>query len=94
LQKIDGVKVYGIIDPARLPSRTPTAAFTIEGFEPHAVAARLGEAGFGVNDGDLYAARIVDWLGLRDSGGVVRASLCHYNTFEEIDRLLEAVASL
>jgi len=94
LQALEGVRVYGITDPARFDMRTPTAAFTVEDHAPLEVATLLGKAGFGVNEGDLYAARIVDWLGLREGGGVVRASLCHYNTIEEIDGLLEAIKSI
>lgn len=94
MQKIDGITVYGITDPKRYNSRTPTVAFNLQGHHPLDVAGKLGEAGLGVNDGDLYAARIVEWLGLKDSGGVVRASLCHYNTTEEIDRLLEEIKKI
>ena len=94
LQKIDGVHVYGITDPSLFDRRTPTAAFTVEDRRPDEVAAALGKAGLGVNYGDLYAARIVDWLGLRGGGGVIRASLCHYNTIDEIERLLDALEKI
>jgi cysteine desulfurase family protein (TIGR01976 family) len=94
LRAIDGVRIYGIISPERFSRRTPTVAFNIAGKHPRDVAKRLGQSGFGVNNGDLYAARIVDWLGLKNSGGVVRASLCHYNTIEEIDGLLKAVREI
>jgi selenocysteine lyase/cysteine desulfurase len=32
-------------------------------------------------------------MGLRDTGGAVRASLYHYNTADEVARLLDAVAA-
>jgi cysteine desulfurase family protein (TIGR01976 family) len=94
LLQIPGMHVYGLTDPAKFPQRTPTAAFTLEGRSPVEVATVLGKANIGVNFGDLYAARIVDWLGLRHSGGVVRASLVHYNTVAEIDRLLENLSAI
>ncbi len=94
LLQLHGVRVYGITDPDRFDMRTPTAAFTVENHSPLEIATLLGKAGFGVNDGDLYAARIVDWLRLRQAGGVVRASLCHYNTIDEIERLLDVLASI
>ena len=94
LQGIDGVHVYGITDPSLFDRRTPTAAFTVEDRRPNEVAAVLGKAGFGVNYGDLYAARIVDWLGLRGGGGVIRSSLCHYNTIDEIERFLETLKKI
>jgi cysteine desulfurase family protein (TIGR01976 family) len=92
LQQIPGLRVYGITDQKKFTMRTPTAAFTIDGRSPLEVSTVLGKANIGVNFGDLYAARIVDWLGLRPSGGVIRASLVHYNTTAEIDRLLEVLA--
>ena len=94
LLQLHGVRVYGITDPDRFDMRTPTAAFTVENHSPLEIATLLGKAGFGVNDGDLYAARIVDWLRLRQAGGVVRASLCHYNTIDEIEGLLDVLASI
>ena len=37
---------------------------------------------------DFYAARLIDALGLREQGGVVRCSMVHYNTMDEVDRLI------
>ena len=44
--------------------------------------------------GDNYAWELVGVLGLRESGGAVRAGLVHYNEAAEVDRLLAAVADL
>ena len=94
LQEVGGVEIYGISDPDKFHKRTPTAAFNVRDLKPLAVASRLGDAGFGVNDGHLYAARIAEWLGLKERGGVVRASLCHYNTIEETDRFITALRKI
>ena len=45
-------------------------------------------------DGDNYAYELIGRLGLRDSGGAVRASLVLYNDAADVDRLLQAVAEL
>jgi cysteine desulfurase family protein (TIGR01976 family) len=94
LLNIGGVHVYGITDPGRFDMRTPTVAFTVDGHTPGHVARRLGERGFGVNHGHMYAPRVIEWLGLTDSGGVIRASLCHYNSLDEISRFLMALAKI
>ena len=45
----------------------------------------------GIKHGDFYARRFVDALGLGPAGGVVRASMVHYNTVDEVDRLIAAL---
>jgi cysteine desulfurase family protein (TIGR01976 family) len=74
--------------------RTPTAFFTVAGYTPREVAARLADRKVNVWNGDNYAWELVGALGLRDSGGGVRAGLVHYNDKAEVDRLLAAVAEL
>jgi cysteine desulfurase family protein (TIGR01976 family) len=94
LKKIDGLRIYGITDPDRSDMRTSTAAITVDGLRPEEVANRLGERGLGVIHGHMYAPRVVEWLGLAEAGGVVRISLCHYNTAAEIDRLLAVLSQI
>ncbi|WP_089155705.1 cysteine desulfurase-like protein [Micromonospora sp. NBS 11-29] len=77
------VTVYGA--PAR---RCPTVSFRVAGWTPAETAAALGEAGFCLSSGDYYAYEYFRAMGLRDSGGAVRASVYHYNTTDEVDRLL------
>jgi cysteine desulfurase family protein (TIGR01976 family) len=89
LRSIPGVSVYG--PPAGHP-RTPTVAFTSANEPAGLLAERLaGEAIF-VWAGDFYASTVIDRLGLRERGGVVRVGLAPYNTPAEVDRLLESVA--
>ena len=94
LRGIKGVHVYGIVNPRQFEARTPTAAITLEGHLAEEVARALGEQGFGVNQGHMYAPRVIEWLGVEDSGGVVRVSLCHYNTVEEIERLVAGLGAI
>jgi len=74
--------------------RTPTAFFTVAGYSPREVAARLADRKINVWNGDNYAWELAGVFGLRDSGGGVRAGLVHYNDAAEVDRLLAAVADL
>ncbi len=83
------VTLYG-----KAARRTPTAFFTVAGYSPREVAARLADRKINVWNGDNYAWELAGVFGLRDSGGGVRAGLVHYNDAAEVDRLLAAVADL
>ena len=80
------VTLYG---PPTMEGRVPTFAFTCEGRSPAEVSRRLGERGFAVWHGNYYAVEIMERLGLPE--GAVRAGFVHYNTAEEVDRLLAAL---
>jgi cysteine desulfurase family protein (TIGR01976 family) len=86
---LDGVKLFGIAKEARVNERTPTFALRVDRESPRETAERLGEAGIFVWDGDYYAQTIMERLGLAASGGAVRVGFCHYNTLEEVGRVLE-----
>jgi cysteine desulfurase family protein (TIGR01976 family) len=88
--RIEGVTVHGVVDRARLRERVPTLCFTVEGVDSGVVAERLAAADIGVRSGHMYSPRLVAALGLMP-GGVVRASLVHYNTVDEIERFADAL---
>ena len=75
-----------------MDGRVATFAFTVDGMTPQDVAARLGDGGFAVWQGNYYAVEVMKRLGLPD--GAVRAGIVHYNTPAEVDALLEAIAAL
>ncbi len=85
---VPGLKVYGITDVERLAERTPTFAVSLAGESPAQVAARLGEQGIFVWSGHYYAVAVMERLGTLDRGGLVRIGFAHYNTPEEVDRVL------
>jgi cysteine desulfurase family protein (TIGR01976 family) len=91
IEAIPGMRVLGITDRAAFDRRTPTAAVTIDGVRPRAVAEALGRQGIATWDGDFYATGLIERLGYADAGGVLRIGLVHYNTADEVDRLLEAL---
>jgi len=88
LERIPGLRVWGIADRTALHGRTPTFAVTIDGLSPREAAADLGQRGMFAWDGDFYATGLIERLGLAPSGGVLRLGLVHYNTADEVDRLL------
>jgi cysteine desulfurase family protein (TIGR01976 family) len=82
-------RLYGI---PRMEGRVPTFAFNVDGLTPEAAASRLGERGFAVWHGNYYAQEIMERLGLPD--GAVRVGIVHYNTEDEVDRLLDVLRTL
>lgn len=94
LLAIPGLTFYGIREPERFDQRTPTVAFRLAGKTPRAVAEALGERGIFVWDGNYYALNLSERLGVEDHGGMVRVGLAHYNTAEEVDRLIAAVREI
>lgn len=91
LGRMNTVRLYG---PPTMEARVPTFAFTLEGHTPRAVAEHLASRGIFAWSGHFYAVETIARLGLTESGGLVRVGLCHYNTAEEVDRLLDALAEL
>jgi cysteine desulfurase family protein (TIGR01976 family) len=89
LDAMEHVTQYG-----RAARRAPTAFFTVAGQTPRQVAEHLATRQVNVWNGDNYAWELAGALGLRDSGGAVRAGLVHYNDQADVDRLLAAVAEL
>jgi cysteine desulfurase family protein (TIGR01976 family) len=87
-QAIPGLKLYGISEPARFDQRVPTFAIRIEGRSPEELARYLADRGIFTWNGNFYAINVTERLGLESSGGVVRIGLVHYNTPQEVDRLL------
>jgi len=79
--------LYGL---PTMDGRVPTFAFTVDGVAPRTVAQRLAERDIAVWDGNYYAVEVMDRLGLGEDGAV-RAGFAHYNTADEVDRLLSAL---
>jgi len=94
LEGIEAVTIHGITDRDRFVDRVPTVAISIEGVHPHAAAETLGADGIYVWDGDFYATGLIERLGKADDGGVLRLGLVHYNTAQEVDRVVTAIEQL
>ncbi|HEX2031752.1 MAG TPA: cysteine desulfurase-like protein [Actinomycetota bacterium] len=88
------LRLYGIGDPDRTEERTPTFAVRLGERSPREVAEELARRGIFVWDGNYYALAIMERLGLQASGGAVRIGFCHYNTADEVDRVLQQLDRL
>ena len=84
----------GVTGPDDFDDRAPTLMFLVEGLSPENVAKHLAKAKVAVWDGHNYAVDAMEPLGLHLEQGAVRAGITAYIDDEEVDRLLEAVASL
>lgn len=91
LRSVPGLRLYGIGDTARSEARVPTFAFTLRGHHPRSVAEQLAARGISTWDGDYYAWELIRRLDLHDAGGMLRVGLVHYNTLQEVERLVEAL---
>ncbi len=94
LQSVPNLRIYGISDPAHLSRRVPTFAFNIGDIPSAEVQRRLGEQGIFTWSGNYYALSIMQSLGIEEKGGAVRVGAVHYNTLNEIDRLIEALKGI
>jgi cysteine desulfurase family protein (TIGR01976 family) len=91
LVEIPGVRLFGISDPARFAQRVPTTAARFGNRSPLEAATFLGQRGIFTWDGNYYALNLTERLGVEKDGGFLRIGIVHYNTREEIERLLEAL---
>jgi cysteine desulfurase family protein (TIGR01976 family) len=87
----DNVTLYGL--PA-MDGRVPTFCFDVHGRGSQEVATHLASRDVAVWWGNYYALETMRKLGLDENSGAVRAGFVHYNTPEEVDRLLAGLAEL
>jgi selenocysteine lyase/cysteine desulfurase len=83
----DSCRLHGL---PTMDGRVPTFCVTVRGQTPAVAAERLAERGLAVWHGNYYAVEVMERLGLPD--GAVRVGIVHYNTAEEVDRLLAELA--
>jgi cysteine desulfurase family protein (TIGR01976 family) len=87
----DGVDLYGL---PTMEGRVPTFCFNVPGHSSEQVARHLADRDVAVWWGNYYALETMRRLGLDEWMGAVRAGIVHYNTAEEVDRLLAGIAEL
>lgn len=86
--------IYGVTDERRIAERAPTLCFNLKQTSPAKVTETMALAGIGIRDGHMYTPRLIKSLGLSVDTGVVRASLLHYNTMEEIQKFGDMLSGL
>jgi cysteine desulfurase family protein (TIGR01976 family) len=91
LQEIPGLRIFGITDPHHFNQRCSTLSLRLGDHHPTKIATFLGDRGIFTWDGNFYALNLSERLGVEQHGGVLRVGLVHYNTAEEVDRLLAAL---
>ena len=82
------VRIIGM-ESAASGGRVPTVSFMVAGQMSESIVRHIDRFRIGIRFGDFYAKRLVESLGLHTQGGVVRVSIAHYNTLDEIDRLVQ-----
>jgi cysteine desulfurase family protein (TIGR01976 family) len=87
-------KVWGITDRERLSSRVPTVSLTMADRSADQIAEHLAARQIYTWSGNMYALELTERLGLEERGGLLRIGLLHYNTPEEVERVLRALDEL
>ena len=90
---LPSLRIWGIADQGRRGERVPTVSVTHQRQSPMAMAAALAERGFYVWPGNHYALPLTETLGL-EPHGTLRIGIVHYNTADEVERLLAALAEI
>lgn len=94
LRQINGVQIHGIVEENRLSERVPTVSFTHERLSSRDIATQLAQRGVSCWSGHNYALETAMQLGLNLEDGVVRLGIAHYNTQEEVQRVIGHIAGI
>jgi cysteine desulfurase family protein (TIGR01976 family) len=89
-----GAIVYGLKDAKRIHERVPTLCFNLPKISPAEITEELANNNIGVRDGHMYTPRLMKRLAQPLDTGVVRTSLVHYNTIEEVRRFGRVLAEM
>ena len=86
-----GVHLYGR-DTADKTRRAATFSFTVEGKRSSTIPELVQRDKIAIGSGNFYAKRLIEAFGIKDANdGVVRCSMAHYNTLDEVERLISAL---
>lgn len=92
LLEMPELTLHGIKRESPGRERTPTIGLRHARRSPRELAKSLGESGIFTWNGNFYALNLTERLGLEQSGGLLRIGLAHYNSAQEVDRLLAELA--
>ncbi len=82
------IKIYGNMSPDR-NKRVPTISFTVKNKKSSEIPIQVDKFNIGIRYGDFYARRLIEDLNLSEKDGIVRVSMVHYNTLDEIENLVD-----
>jgi len=89
LNNRDDIKIIGN-KTGNKNKRVPTISFVHSRYKSSDVVRKVDDYNIGIRYGDFYAKKIIEYLGLEEKDGVIRVSLVHYNTIEEVKSLINA----
>jgi len=84
------VTIIGEQSPSK-EARVPTISFIVDGMRSNAVTEQVDPHNIAIRYGDFYARRLIEELGLLKQEGVIRVSMVHYNTVEEVHNLIDVL---
>ncbi len=93
LKSKSNVKIYGHSSSDH-KKRVPTISFTMKDKKSSAIPIQIDKYHIGIRYGDFYARRLIEDLGLLDNDGIIRVSMVHYNTQEEVENLIDKLEPL
>jgi selenocysteine lyase/cysteine desulfurase len=71
--------------------RVPTVSFIVDGVDSNMIPIKVDKHKIAIRYGDFYARRLIESLGLLERDGVIRVSMVHYNTVEEVNALIKVL---
>ena len=74
--------------------RVPTISFIVKNTVSSTIPAKVDNYKIGIRWGDFYARRLIENLGFSDRDGIVRVSMVHYNTIQEVEKLIEVLDTI
>ena len=81
--EIEGLRIIG-----SAPQKGAILSFTLDGIHPHDIGTLLDQLGIAIRAGHHCAMPVMDFFGLP---ATARASFALYNTFDEVDTLMEGI---
>lgn len=93
LNSVKEVKIIGKTT-SKASERVPTISFIHEDLKSSEIVKRVDEYNIGIRFGDFYAKKLIHDLNLEQFDGVVRVSLVHYNTEEELEKLISVLKKI
>ena len=83
-----------LVGPDRLENRAPTLSIQVAGHQPLELAQQLGQQGILCGAGHFYSWRLLEALGIDPQAGVLRFSMVHYTSANDVVQLLQALDGL
>lgn len=89
LNSVHEIRIIGNTSAAS-NKRVPTISFIHKNLKSSEIVEKVDKDKIGIRFGDFYAKQLIKDLDLEHCNGVVRVSLVHYNTLEEVAKLIES----